>query len=279
MSFKILAYIKNAVIIIVIISALIWVLFPIYWLIVTAFKDQVAVYHAPPIWWPTTNGIENFLEMIKRGAIYSFRSSLIVSSLSTVAVCFIGALAGYAFARFKVGGNFLPFWVLSQRMLPPIVFIIPLFMIFSSLNLINTYHGLALAYTGFNLPYAVWMMRGFFEEIPKEIEESALIDGCGRWRTFIKIALPLAAPGMVATVIFTYILAWNEFLFAVIMMRSIKTFTLPVTQWVFYYGAGTGIKFHLASMQALTAIIPVLILSIYIQKYLIRGLTFGAVKG
>ena len=213
------------------------------------------------------------------GVLHNFQSSLIVSISSTFVVVFIGALAGYAIARFKAGGNFVPFWVLSQRMLPPIAFVLPIFLIYSTLGLVNTYPGLAYAYAAFNLPYAVWMMRTFFEDLPAEIEEAAEVDGCGRLGAFARIAVPLAAPGIVATVIFTYILAWNEFLFALVLMRSVNMFTVPVTEYIFYYGATSGARYNEASLQALLAILPVLALSIYIQKYLVRGLTFGAVKG
>jgi multiple sugar transport system permease protein len=204
---------------------------------------------------------------------------MIVTISSTIAVTFIGALAGYAISRFKPGGNALPFWILSQRMLPPIAFLIPIFLIFSTLNLVNTYQGLAYAYTAFNLPYAVWMMRTFFDDLPVEMEESAEVDGCGKLGAFVRMALPLAAPGMVATVIFVFIMAWNEFLFALMLMRSLNMFTLPVTEYIFYYGPAEGMEYNIASLQALLAILPVLALSVYVQKYLVRGLTFGAVKG
>lgn len=258
---------------------MLWTVFPLYWVIKTAFTDQTAVFQAPPLWWPNTNGIVAFGQLIATGVVYSFQSSFIVSISSTIAVTFIGALAGYAISRFKAGGSFVPLWILSQRMLPPIAFILPIFLMFSTLGLVNTYPGLAFAYTAFNIPYAVWMMKTFFDDLPVEVEESAEVDGCGRLGAFARIALPLAAPGLVATVIFTYILAWNEFLFALVLMRSLHMFTLPVTEYIFYYGPTSGVRYNVASMQALFAILPVLALSLYIQKYLVRGLTFGAVKG
>jgi multiple sugar transport system permease protein len=278
-STQITRYAKSAIIGIALAVLLVWTVFPLYWVIITAFKDQTAVFQSPPLWWPNTNGVLAFGQLMATGVIYNFESSFIVSISSTLAVVFIGALTGYAIARFKAGGNFLPFWVLSQRMLPPIAFLVPIFLMFSTLDLVNTYQGLAYAYAAFNLPYAVWMMRTFFEDLPAEIEEAAEVDGCGRLGAFARIAVPLAAPGIVATVIFTYILAWNEFLFALVLMRSVNMFTVPVTEYIFYYGATSGARYNEASLQALLAILPVLALSIYIQKYLVRGLTFGAVKG
>lgn len=264
---------------VIIVLALFCALFPIYWTLKTAFQNTIDVYHIPPLWLPSNNGISNFMDFVKKGGFGSIRNSIIVSSISTLIVVFVGSLTGYSFSRFKTGGNFLPFWILSQRMLPPIIFIIPLFLIFKTLELVNTYQGLILAYTAFNLPYAVWMMRGFFDELPLEIEEAAMIDGCSRIGRFWRIAFPLATPGIVATFIFCFILAWNEFLFALILMRSRGMFTLPVTEYSFYFGGGSGFMFGPASMQAMIAIVPIIILSVYIQKYLVRGLTFGAVKG
>ena len=278
-STQITRYAKSAIIGIALAVLLVWTVFPLYWVIITAFKDQTAVFQSPPLWWPNTNGVLAFGQLMATGVIYNFESSFIVSISSTLAVVFIGALTGYAIARFKAGGNFLPFWVLSQRMLPPIAFLVPIFLMFSTLDLVNTYQGLAYAYAAFNLPYAVWMMKTFFEDLPVEMEESAEVDGCGRLGAFVRIALPLAAPGIVATVIFVFIMGWNEFLFALVLMRSVKMFTLPPTEYIFYYGPTSGVRYNVASMQALLAILPVLALSVYIQKYLVRGLTFGAVKG
>lgn len=213
------------------------------------------------------------------GEIKVQRNSLIVAVSSTILVLIIGSLAGYGFARFKPGGNFLPFWVLSMRMLPPIAFVIPIFLIFKPFQLINTFQGLAIAYTAFNLPYAVWMMKGFFEEIPIELEESALVDGCTRITVFLRIALPLAAAGIIATGIFCFILSWNEFMLALVLMRTKETFTIPVGEYVFYYGPTSGMKWGAASATAILALIPIFVMSVVIQKYLVRGLTFGAIKG
>ncbi|MEM2922169.1 MAG: carbohydrate ABC transporter permease [Candidatus Bathyarchaeia archaeon] len=269
----------DVVVYILIAVALFLTLFPIYWTFKTAFQNSIDAFHIPPLLLPSANGVRNFMDFVQKGGLGTIRNSLIVGISSTIIIAIIGPMAGYSFSRFKVGGNFLPFWILSQRMLPPIAFVIPIFLIFQSLNLVNTYPGLTLAYIAFNLPYAVWMMRGIFDELPVEIEEAAMIDGCSNFQRYWKIALPLARPGIAATFIFCFILAWNEFLFALILMRSRNMFTLPVTEYSFYFGGGSGFMFGPASMQAIIAIVPVIILSIYIQKHLVRGLTFGAVKG
>lgn len=271
---KILSYLIVAI-------AIIFALFPVFWTFGTAFKNPVEVYHSPPIWIPSSLGqmVDNVIYTVGAGSLTVLRNSLIVTIPSTLLATLIGALTGYSLVRFRTGGNFLPFWILSQRMLPPIAFIIPIFLVFQPLGLINTYQGLILTYTAFTLPYAVWMMRGFIADIPLELEESAMVDGCGRMRAFVKIILPLVVPGLVATAIFVFVLNWNEFLFALVLMRSKANFTIPVGQYVFYWGPTSGFYWGPASIQALMAIIPVLALSIYIQKYLVRGLTFGAVKG
>ncbi len=266
---------------IIVAIAIIFALFPVFWTFITAFKNPVEVYHNPPIWIPSSLAqlVDNVIYTVDAGSLTVLRNSLVVTIPSTLLATLIGALTGYSLARFRTGGNFLPFWILSQRMLPPIAFIIPIFLVFQPLGLINTFQGLILTYTAFTLPYAVWMMRGFIADIPLELEESAMVDGCGRMRAFAKIILPLAVPGLVATAIFVFILNWNEFLFALVLMRSKENFTIPVGQYVFYFGPTSGFYWGPASVQALMAIIPVLVLSIYIQKYLVRGLTFGAVKG
>jgi len=266
---------------IVILFAVFYAIFPIYWTVNTAFKGRVELYKYPPSFIPENPAgiITNFNHVLVSGTLRAVLNSLIVVPTATIIGLLIGTLAAYALARFKVGGNFLPFWIFTQRMLPPIVFIIPLFMIFQPLNLINTYQGIILIYAAFSLPYVVWMMRGFFEEVPIEIEEAALIDGCSRLRVFISITLPLAAPGLIATFLFTFLLNWNEFLFALVLLRSKEVFTIPVGQYVFFWGPTSGILWGPACVQALIAIAPIIAMSFYIQKYMIRGLTFGAVKG
>jgi multiple sugar transport system permease protein len=162
-------------------------------------------------------------------------------------------------------------------MFPPIVSIVPLFLLMNRLDLLNTRLSLALVYTSFNLPVVVWMMRGFFEEVPIELEEAALVDGMSRLGTFLRIALPLAAPGLAATAVFCLIVAWNEFLFALVLAQTDAAITLPVgiagqvTQYEIRWGA--------MSAAGVLAMIPVLIFAFAAQRYLVRGLSLGAVKG
>ena len=169
------------------------------------------------------------------------------------------------------------FWILSTRMMPPIVTIIPLFIFFGTLNLLNTKTAVVIAYTAFNLPFVTWMMKSYFQDLPVELEEAAMVDGDTRWGAFIRVALPLARPGLAATAIFSLILAWNEFLLALILTHTERSQTLPigisgrVTQYTTYWGE--------ISAAGFLASIPIMIFAFIVQRHLVRGLSFGAVKG
>jgi len=166
-------------------------------------------------------------------------------------------------------------WILSIRMFPPIAAIIPFFLLYKQLGLIDTRIGLIIAYTGFNLPFAVWIMRGFFDEVPRELDEAALIDGCSPIKVFVRVVLPLAAPGLVATAIFAMIFSWNEFMFALILSRS-RSQTMPVG--VMGFITHRGVIWGEIMAAASVIMLPMIVFTFIAQKYLIRGLTFGAVK-
>jgi multiple sugar transport system permease protein len=256
------------------------VLFPIYWMVVTSFKTRLELTSSPPTLFPQIFTWENYRNaFVGREFPKYMLNSVIVVTGSTAVALVIGALAGYSLARFPMSPRFkqnISFWILSTRMIPPIVTIIPIFLIFKNLHLLNTYLGLGLVYTGFALPFAVWMMRAFIQEVPVDLEEAALVDGDTRISAFFRIVLPLAAPGLAATAVFSIIVLWNEFLFALILTTTAKTITLPVgiaglvSQYELLWGemgaAGT------------VAIIPILIFSLSVQRYLVRGLTLGAIK-
>ncbi|HEU4387024.1 MAG TPA: carbohydrate ABC transporter permease, partial [Blastocatellia bacterium] len=191
-----------------------------------------------------------------------------------------GTLAAYALARFKLPGRLserLSFWIASTRMLPPIVTIVPLFLMIRDAHLLDTIFSLVVVYAGFNLPFVVWMMRGFFEEVPREIEEAAVMDGDSRLGALRRVLLPLVTPGLAATAVFCLVTCWNEFLFALILTQTDASITLPVaiagqvTQYEIRWGA--------MSAAGVTAIVPVLIFAFAVQRYLVRGLSLGAVKG
>ncbi len=261
---------------IVIVIVLVLALFPVYWLIATSFKTYNQIFSMPPRWffWPTIKGyLANFLRQdISRNLF----NSIVIACSGTVLSVTLGSIAAYSFARFKFkGSRTLPLFMLSLRMLPPMIIFIPLFMILHRLRLINTYVGIILPYTAFMLPFVIWILIGFFEAIPEEVEESALIDGCTRIGALIRVVLPLAAPGLVAVSILTFTWLWNEFLLASVVTRR-ATQTLPVAISLLI-GEQKILWNELAAI-ATMVITPVIVFAIIVQRYLVAGLTKGAIK-
>ena len=254
---------------------LLFFLFPIYWLIATSLKTQVDIFAMPPKWLfvPT---FENYIHVLTSTPYpEQAKNSLIAATLNVTASMIIGTLAAYSISRFKVGTKNLLYWFLGIRMIPPIVASIPLFLIAASLRLIDTYIILPILYLTLNLPFVIWMMKSFLDEIPVDIEESALIDGCSHLGAMVRVVIPLATPGLVATAVFCFIMAWNEFLFAMLFTRA-QSVTLPVglsgfiTEQQIFWG-------YITAAAAVSAIPPIIFALIF-QRYLVRGLTFGAVK-
>ena len=203
-------------------------------------------------------------------------ASAIVTIVSTALAIVFGSAAAYGLARYPFrGSRNLAFFILSTRMAPPIAFVLPMFLVFKALNLLDTYFVLIIVYTGMNMSFVVWLLRGFFEEIPAELEESALLDGYGRLEVFRRIALPLAKPGIIAAAIFSAIFAWNEFLFAAILTAD-HVRTLPVA--ITGFSTSMGIRWGAFMATAAVGVVPIFILTVLLQRHLVRGLTFGAVK-
>jgi len=254
---------------------------PVYWLITISLKREVDQFAYPPQWIGFHATFAHYASAFGGGSFAEyFLNSVALAGMSTIAALLIGVPAAYGLARFewprqwdrRVGD-----WILSTRMLPPIVTIVPLFLMLREVGLINSLFGLAIVYTGFNLPFVVWMMRGFFEEVPKEMEEAAMLDGESRMGALLRIVLPLVKPGLAATAVFCLVFAWNEFLFALILTQTASAMTLPVgiashvTQYEIQWGA--------MSAAGVVAMLPVLVFASAAQKYLVRGLSMGAVKG
>jgi multiple sugar transport system permease protein len=260
-------------------------LFPLYWIVDTSFKPQIEYFASPPTFVAQNPTINNylyfFLSTTATSALGStavpamINSSIIAtaSSLLTVSLAFLG---GYALVRFEFKGRRdIAFWILSQRMFPPIIVAIPLFFMFKQLGMLDQHPTMILTYTAMNLPFAIWMIRGFVAGLPVEIEESASIDGCSRWGVLWKIVFPLALPGIATAFIFSFAFSWNEFLFALILTRSVaKTLPIELIGMV-------SINFYLfgqIAALATIAIIPTVIVTLIAQRYLVGGLTLGAVK-
>ena len=252
-------------------------LFPVYWIAAGAFKVEGEFYHYPPVFWPSHFDFQNFVRGLTTfGGAKALVASLVVALANTVLVIGFGVLLAYSMGRFKVGGDNMSFFVLSLLFAPPVVATMPLFMIWKTMKILDTYPVLFLSYILINMPFAVWIMKGFFEDIPQGIENAALLDGYSRFHAFRKYVLPLAVPGIAVTALFVFIFSWNEFLFALIFTRS-HAVTLPIT--LAGMTGGHEIPWGEISALSLIAILPGVILTLFFQKYLVRGLTFGAVKG
>ncbi len=262
-------------------AALGFSLLPVYWLATISLKQPVDQFAVPPVWLHFAPTLSHFREILwaRPFGTYLWNSTVVAAS-STLLALVLGTLAAYGLARFRLPGGLeerLSFWIISTRMFPPIVSIVPLFLLMNRLDLLNTRTSLALIYTAFNLPLVVWMMRSFFAEVPVELEEAALVDGMTRLGALLRVVLPLAAPGLVATTLFCLIVAWNEFLFALVLAQTDAAMTLPVgiaaqvTQYEIKWGA--------MSAAGVLAMVPILVFAFAVQRYLVRGLSLGAVKG
>ena len=265
----------------VLLAALVFFLFPVLWMALTSFKSNPEFFAYPPVFIPKSFALTNYLNAMRlppdgRGGLQGVRDSLIVSTGSMVFSLLAGAPAAYSFARFRTGGENLSFWVLSTRMFPPVASALPLFLVFKSLHLLDTHWALIVANTIFNLPFVIWLLKGFFEDLPAELEEAAVIDGTTIFGAFRRVALPLVAPGLVATALFCFIFTWNEFMFALLFTRSdVRTLTIIVPSLV----GGHEILWGQVAAVGVVAIIPNILLALLLQRFLVRGLTLGAVKG
>lgn len=299
--------------IIVMVLALIG-LIPVLVMIVTAFKSRTDILASPPLitFKPDLEGFvflfteravvatsryQEFLTRAEAGQLgfweqIAFKSgqeitgisdyarrlqnSVIIAGLSTVFSVILGLFAAYAFSRFKVPGkNDLLFFILSTRMLPGVVVTIPIFLMYRQIGLTDSHLGMILLYTSFNLSFSVWLLKGFIDEIPKEYEEAALVDGYTRWQAFLKIVLPQAVTGIAATTVFCLIFAWNEYAFS-LMLTSDKARTAPPSIATML-GRG-GIEWSAIAAGSLGFLIPVVIVTFALRKYLLRGITFGAIR-
>jgi multiple sugar transport system permease protein len=261
--------------------ALTLALAPVYWMLTISLKSEVDQFAVPPRWFGFAPVLVHYREaFVERSFGQYLITSAVVAVLSTLCAMLLGTFAAYALARFSLPRRLdtrLSLWILSTRMFPPIVTAVPLFLMMRDVRLLDTRLSLVIVYTGFNLPFVVWMMRGFFREIPREIEEAAMVDGDSRLGALRRVLLPLAAPGLAATAVFCLIISWNEFLLALVLTQTDAAMTLPVgiagrvTQYE--------IKWGVMSAAGVVAMIPILVFALAVQRYLVRGLSLGAVKG
>jgi ABC-type glycerol-3-phosphate transport system permease component len=262
---------------------LVWIalfcLFPLAWMLSTSLKVFEETYVTPPTWWPVRPTVDAYgnIWRIQSFGTY-FVNSTIVAGITTLVSLVLASLAGYGFSRFRfAGAGSLMAFILATQMFPGVLLVIPYFLMSSKAGLFNSYEVLIIAYTSFALPFCVWMLKGFFDRVPRELDEAALIDGTGRFGAFVRVALPLAMPGIVATAIFSFLVAWNEFLFAVALTSSPQMYLLTVG-----IASNIGqfrIQWNDLMAGAVVATVPIILLYGVLERYLVEGLTAGAVKG
>ena len=251
---------------------------PLYWTAITSFKSSWEVIKRPPSFIPERFLIENYVAILSNPEfVKNLVNSVIACSGSLALALVTGLPAAYVLSRFKFkGSRSLYYTYITFRMLPPFVFLIPLFVIYRVTGLYDTWLGLILAYSVITIPITVWMMVGFYDSLPRELEEAALVDGCSRARAFLHVVLPLSAPGIASTAMLNVIFTWNDFVFALVL-TSYKAATVPIALLGFI--GYTEVKWHLLAAATIIASLPLLAIAFFVQKYLIRGLTFGAIKG
>jgi multiple sugar transport system permease protein len=297
----------------VVVAALLCVIFliPVIWMLMTAFKPRDAIVSVPPqfTFTPTLDGFVSLFTqrstltrmqqarleqdpnltwadrlMLERGlqiigpSQYASRlgNSVIIAFASTALAVTLGVLSAYAFSRFRVKGTAdWQFFILSTRMLPPVVVTIPIFLMYRAIGLYDTHIGMILLYTVFNLSLSVWLLKGFIDEIPREYEEAALVDGYSRWQAFVRVVLPQAVTGIAATTVFCLIFAWNEYAFALMLTSQTARTAPPSIPTVL----GTaGIEWAAIAAGSLLFLIPVVVVTFALRNYLLRGITFGALR-
>lgn len=250
--------------------------FPVYWLAMISIKSPDEIYAYPPVWIPSEIRLSSYITLFRDGDAWSVWNSLVTAGVSTVFAMFIGTIAAYSIVRFKTGGEHLAIWIISQRMIPPICVAFPIFLLFVAWQWVDTRFGLIILYTAFNVPYVTWMMRGYIQEIPLELEQSALVDGLSRWAVLRKVVFPMARAGLFATAVFTFIFAWNDFLFALILTKSeAVTYTVQVTG---YFGSQSTFWSKIGALSML-GVLPMMLVVATMQRFIVRGMSLGAVKG
>ena len=255
------------------------VLFPMLWMLSTSFKTEPETFRLPPTWVPVEPTVQAYgsIWQMKNFARY-FLNTLVVAVSATVLSLFLSVPASYGFARFNFrGARVMMAFILVTQMLPSVLLVIPYFTLMRVLGLLNTHLALILAYASFSLPFSTWMLQGFFATIPRRLDEAAMVDGCSRLQSIIRVVVPLAVPGLGATSLFTFLLAWNHYLFALTLATKESMYTISVG-----LGAMIG-EFRIAWNElmaaALLATIPTLIVYAFLERYFVQGLMGGSVKG
>lgn len=262
---------------------LIFTAMPMAWMVLTSVKSQFAAMQYPPQWWPAEPTLDNYFKLLDpsnsvgQDFLRYFLNSFYVATATTIVGVAVAIPAAYAFSRFRFPGRtFLFFSVLLRNMFPAVVFLMPLFLLMRWLGLVSTHYSLILTYLTFGLPLSIWLLKGFYDNIPIQLEQAARIDGATRFQAFFLIVMPLSTPGIIATAIFSFIGAWNEYVYAVTFLNNKEKLTLPVGIQRYFTEFATDWPGLMAATFLMS--VPVVVLFLVLQKYFVRALTEGAVK-
>lgn len=262
---------------------LMFTVLPMFWMLLTSFKSGFAALQFPPQWWPNEPTLASYKKLLDpsnsvgQDFLRFFWNSLFVSTMSTILSVIVAVPAAYAFSRFDFPGRkFLFFAVLLRNMFPAVVFLVPLFILMRVLGLMNTHGSLVLTYLTFSLPLAIWLLKGFYDNIPYQLEQAARIDGASRFQAFLLIVMPLSIPGIIATAIYAFIGAWNEYIFAYTFINRNDRLTLPIGIQRFFSESSSDFPGLMAASFMMS--VPVVVLFLLLQRYFVRALTEGAVK-
>jgi multiple sugar transport system permease protein len=257
------------------------VAFPIGWMVSTSFKDSGALFAMPPQWIPLKPVLEAYGQLFSADSSFLtyYRNSIVVCGLATLLALQLGAPAAYALSRFRLRGrNSILIFVLSSQMFPVVLLLLGMFRLFRDAHALNNMIALAVAYTSFALPFSIWMLRNYFETVPAEIEEAALIDGCTRLSVLWRVLVPITRPAFISVGVFTFLVGWNELLFALTLTSTDDSRTIPAGLVITFQGQ---YQISWAAMMAASLLVsvPIIAIFIFLQRYVVQGLTLGAVRG
>jgi multiple sugar transport system permease protein len=260
--------------------ALVFLLFPILWMFITSFKNNIAVYKIPPEWIPKNPTIENYIKIFKDKLFMTYYlNNFLIAGITTVSTVIVSVLGGYSFSRYKFkGSDSILIAFLSTQMMPVVGIIIALYTTYKSMHILNTRFGLVLALMSSTVPFCMFLMKGFFDDIPKALEEAAFIDGCSRFGALIKVIVPLSSSGIVAIALYTFLISWDDYLYCLTLISGDKLRTLSTGISLRYLGELSYDWSKVMSVSVMSSL-PLLVIFIFLQKYMVQGLTAGAVKG
>lgn len=268
-----------------IVSLAVWtivliVIFPLIWMVITSIKPQTELFRIPATFWPTEITFEHYRTLLEKTAFLKYmRNSVILSTSTTMLVITVAVLGAYSLTRFTYPGRErMAFLVLATYLLPSVVLVLPLYLMMVKVGIANTLFSLVVAYTTFALPYALWLLRSFMASMPEELEWAALVDGASRFGAFVDVVLPQAIPGIISTALFTFIVTWNEYFYALILVNTDEA--RPLTTGVItMLVTSFNIEWSLLMAAAVAMSLPLIIIFVFLQGYLVRGFAGTGVKG